>query len=94
MRVQEVGIENCWCKKILGFWWETLMKPTSLPFCQTFWPDKWSLGEGYGGSTLGEKGFKLFQLVINYRYNKKRKATSHHSILCRHFLRVYSPRVL
>ena len=82
MRVQEVGIENCWCKKVLGFWWETLMKSTSISFCQTFWPDKWSLSEGYGGSTLGEKGFKLFQLFINYIDIIRRERQHHTTAYC------------
>ena len=36
---------------------------------ETFWTDKWSLHEGYGGPNLGEKGFQLFQLFVDRYYN-------------------------
>ena len=45
------------------------MKSTSLPFCQTFWPDKWGLREGYDEPNLGEKEFQLFQLLFYKKLN-------------------------
>ena len=35
------------------------------PFRQTSGPDLWDLRERYGGSNLGEKAFKLFQIFID-----------------------------
>jgi len=55
-RVQETGIENCWCKKFWDFdgkYWRN----QSPPFC---WGHPWEVRWAY----LGEKEFQLFQFFI------------------------------
>ena len=42
-----------------------MTKPITLPFRETFWPDKWGIHEEYGGPNFGEKEFQLFQLFID-----------------------------